>query len=82
MLGDIDRTPETMITLEACLVRAAADKNSEALWALPEGEVIEMLHSVTVPATATAASTEQEEDGEEQASVRAHSLTPRTPSAT
>jgi hypothetical protein len=52
-LADTTRVPQTMIALEDCMVRAAADKSSEALWTLPAGEVIEVLRTVALPATSS-----------------------------
>ena len=53
-----------MIALEDCMVRAAADKSSEALWTLSAGEVIEVLRTVTVPGASNGGSGSAEEGSE------------------
>jgi|EP01046_Picozoa_sp_COSAG06_P014758 hypothetical protein len=43
---DDDRVPEMKIVLDDCIVRAGAEKSSEALWSLQAGEVTFVSQSV------------------------------------
>jgi hypothetical protein len=46
VLMDDDRVPEMKIVLDDCIVRAGAEKSSEALWSLQAGEVTFVSQSV------------------------------------